>query len=292
MFFLLFLNILFDDINWKGCETKENGFTCDELEKGIKIFKIKIEILNQIPKNSTYISVLPKNNKVFEDILYTRILELVLALYTNSIPYHKQINSFKNIKEDFEDNQWDNDLISVDNMKYENYSLCFETKKLDYNTTFYVDTFSSLLMLTIPSFELMNELGPAYLHILSHYLLNITEKQEHSINTTSKKEYIQECLTKNINLTLENDFLTMITKGDRNAHLIGNLKGWLAHIVTGRKSFIIDPSSKACWKGKTYLSGGISAIYSYTHRSDNDLRFINTQCRNTSNTKEMLKYVL
>ena len=155
MFFLLFLNILFDDINWKGCETKENGFTCDELEKGIKIFKNKIEILNQIPKNSTYISVLPKNNKGFEDILYTRILDLILALYTNSIPYHKPINSFKNIKEEFEENQWNNDLINVENMKYENYSLCFEAKKLDFNTTFYVDTYSSLLMLTIPSFELI-----------------------------------------------------------------------------------------------------------------------------------------
>ena len=284
---------MFDDINWKGCERSENGYTCDELENGIKTFENKIKFFDLISKNPTYISVLPKSKTNIEDILYTRILELILALYTNSIPYHHQFGSFDNFKDEYQETNWNSGLIYVDDMKYENYTLCYENKKLEYNTTFYVDTLPSLLMLTIPSVSLMDELGPAYLHILSHYLLNITKKYDHSVNTTTKEKYASECTIHNhMKLKIEKDFYSMISKGNRNAHLIGNLKGWLAHIVTGRNPFLIDPSSKACWKGKTYLSGGISAIYSFTERSSNDLGYINQQCSSTLNTKKMLQYVL
>lgn len=277
IFFISILFVDFANVNRDGCENNENGYSCSDIDNGIELLNKRI---NEKKKNN-FVHVIPKKNND-ESNKFANILESIVALRTNSRSYNEKM------KESIEKNEKENDFIK--NMHYENYSLCFENATLDYNVTYYVDALPSLLLLTPPSVFLCDELGPAYLHLIAHYSLsNLSFNQTKVL--TDKASIIKYC-PRSYEIEAETNFEKLIYRGKKYFHQIGSLKGWLGHIFSGTSPYLFDPVSKSCWNGTTYLAGGISATYTGTQRSNNDLQRMNSKCKNISNVKKMLKYIL
>ena len=118
------LAFLFDDLNFNECETKANGYTCTELTEGINKFN-KIFFENQNKSQPIFVSVIPKRNRI-QDIVFARIMEVILSIFTHSIPAHEPFSSPEALLKDQDEIQ---ELymrysdISVDFMNYYNYTM-------------------------------------------------------------------------------------------------------------------------------------------------------------------------
>lgn len=74
---------------------------------------------------------------------------------------------------------------------------------------------------------------------------------------------------------------------------IGDMQGVVITLLRGVPSFIYDPVSNTCYKGRSIISGALNPIYSGIYRSNSDLSRGGSEfCHNPDITKNLLKKLL
>lgn len=181
-------------------------------------------------------------------------------------------------------------------------------------------------------YRLAEYLGPAAYHILIHYALNIAlpsskeyRPNEHdsanfyspksnnlkgksgfavlspmSLNTTCVNEYLKNTTNGKkksdilfLDATSKLETLLSVINAEHFGYQIGDIGGVVLTLLRGIPSFIYDPVSNTCYKGRSMISGALNPLYSGIYRSISDLSRGGVDfCHNVEITKKLLKKLL
>lgn len=293
MILIIFLSIFLPALNRKNCNNKYNGFTCDDLNKGVKY--VQDVLLKR--KRSKNISIISKV-KTDSDYLFTRLATLSFALATDTIPVFskKDQNMFK----DYPEIAIIGPNIKYDESKYMNIQICNTSIDLPNTTNYFLINLTATSVLFSPVLNaLYDKIGPAALHILIHLALNLSYSIDNYTNYAvfqgSKRPEPPIC--GNIAgalITNKCNSQTMIeaSKASNFVMPLANLQGWLINLIRGTSPYLYDNVGKGCWRATSYLAGGINPIYPGKGRSELDISRSNIECPNTTITKKYLKILL
>jgi len=279
-----YIAILLPYLNQNHCSDKDLGYTCSDIENGKNI----LNEMMKWPRNHYVSATSPSSHDTI--IIFNRIYTLALALATNSTPYYFQKKNVGNLG---------TPSFGYFGKKPSNFApipQCFNDSVIKETVHYSIDPSPSSLLLNPAIFRLLNKIGPASLHILAHMSLNITTlpNQSSNIFTTNnlisqhcqfqkKPDHISDFSTHNFQKALTHSTI---------AHQIGDIHGWILHIISGKTPYLYDPISKSCWKAKSFRSGGINPFYTGTQRSKFDLSRSNNPCNDIFISKTILSDIV
>ena len=229
---LFLINVFLPALNSKHCDEEKNGYSCEDLNRGI----LKVKQLLKFRRKHYISAIVTSNHETYN--LYSRLFTLILALATNSTPYFVHKQKISQFGKPFIAYQGKKPLNQI------NYPPCFDLTSLNEDLHFKIDPIPSQLLLSPATSRIIKEIGPASLHILIHLALNISNpitKTEKNYSTSSN---ILEKCNNNFNLINDHSYES-IFKGlysNKISHQITDIHGWLLHLLTGSSPILYDIS--------------------------------------------------
>ena len=325
MFLICFLSIFLPYLNRDGCDTPGIGYTCKDLDDGVK----KLEKLLTIERK--YNSSFSAHSKIHGNQMIIRLRAVILALATNTRPLiapcsidtaEIPINDKRKTIVDFPS-------ISIPTKKIKAskiFPLCYDETNITGNVK-YTETMPitiDYLLFNPAMHRLTQYLGPAAFHILIHYALNLstyqnpnTNQEELIFKAKKKKPFFgilspmsptapcidtylnNQSVERNSDTFLEvpvDPILPQIidlVNADEFAFQISDPLGFIISILRGYPSYIYDPVSRTCHKGRSIISGALNPLYSSIYSSQSDFSVLrDTFCGDPNITKEVLKQLL
>jgi hypothetical protein len=141
--------------------------------------------------------------------------------------------------------------------------------------------------------RLYRKLGPASLHILIHFTLNLTE----SVNRSDYDVLIGkvQCGGYSGKEFREKPQLGLMMEAVGAVDVVQQLPsvvGWLVNLIRGEAPMLFDLVGNACWRARSYIAGGINPLYPGTGRSNFDLTRSNYACSEVKETREIIQKLI
>jgi hypothetical protein len=140
---------------------------------------------------------------------------------------------------------------------------------------------------------IVEELGPAGLHILAHLALNLTEGLQRNGAAFATVE--APCIVGAQQAVLEEGLAGEVLEiaGSREfAFQLGDFRGWIMNLVRGLPAVLYDGVSGHCFRPRSYIAGGVNPLYPGVHRSDTDINSANFFCGTHRYTRSSLAHLL
>ncbi|KAK8883378.1 hypothetical protein M9Y10_046028 [Tritrichomonas musculus] len=332
IFIISSLFIFLPYLNRENCNDPGIGYTCKDLEDGVdklqKLLEKKRDFnisFHTFSKNH-YSQIIIR----FYSIVLALATDSapVIALQPIDNPYPKDSESNTQHIPRINPPSFAHVVKKIKSSTF--FPICFNESSLTENVAFQSDMPPTIkpFLLNPSIYRLIKYIGPASYHILFHFALNISSsfpnsqskqninniKDKHGfvvlspmpLNSTCVEQYKsltelkskrkKKANTSNI-IALDSSYtiqsLLETVKAEHFGYQIGDIGGLVATLLRGVPSYLYDPVSNACYKGRSLISGALNPLYSGIYRSSSDLSRDGAEfCHNTDITKFLLKQLL
>jgi hypothetical protein len=275
---LLSLCLFLPGLNRDNCDAPQNGYTCQDLNSGVD----KLTNLIARPRSSQVRFIC----EAFTDSerLFIRLFTVAFALATDSIPILSAHSHFSapEIATVVPDS-------SPQNLA--TFSFCENVSALKSGATFSwsLSANPAHLLFNPTLARLYEELGPAALHILMHYTLNLTDAIERKeYNVIVGRVQCAEYAGREFKDKSRYALLMEAAASATVVQQLPSLAGFLANLIRGEAPVLYDMVGGACWKARSYIAGGTNPLYPGTGRSALDLARSNTACPDAAYARKVI----
>lgn len=333
IFFIFSLSVFLPYLNRDNCDDPGIGYTCKDLEDGVNKLQILLKrernfsISYHTFSKNIYNQIIIRLYTVVLALATDSIPAMGIQLMDKLLINDEKTQSKKPI---VNPPCIAHVLKKIKSSTF--FPICFNESSLTNNIFFQSEMPPMIkpLFLNPSIYRLTEYLGPAAYHILIHFALNITSFSTNSsesndlhistdfkrINFRNKSGFavlspmplnatcINECMSKkqknkkgskviSLDATTSLEDLLKTMNIENFGYQIGDIGGVVMTLLRGVPSFIYDPVSKACYKGRSIISGALNPIYSGIYRSNSDLSRGGADfCHNSEITKTLLKKLL
>jgi hypothetical protein len=261
MLFLSAISLFLPALNRESCQDSQNGYTCSDLDSGLA--KLNSLISRPRTRRLRFIG----DHFVDSERLLTRVFAVSYALATGSTPVLPAQSQFS--------------APSIADVVPESgpsphapppFPFCDNGTLPPGDASWRFDASPAHLLFNPALAQLYAELGPAALHILMHYTLNLTSPLERSadraiVGTVECGEFGGPPLAENARLPA----MLHAAGAAGVAVQLPSLVGFLVGLIRGEAPTLYDAVGRACWRARSYVAGGVNPLYPGAGRSPLDL---------------------
>lgn len=264
---LVFLCCLFlPGLNWDHCDDKENGYTCDDLKRGVA----ELEKLLLVNRSGSIGFRIAKQHPVYT--LYSRLFSVGVALATGARPLFS-----------FEEGWVKPDIAEYRKARKDgpDFRFCQNITSVDGEMWFNIEPSPATLLLNPTLIRLYKRLGPAALHILVHFTLSLNESIAQPVNSQPVKISLRTSL---------NDLL----RASRSPVVqnIPNFVWFMINLIRGRAPKLCSRVGHQCWPARSYLAGGVNPLYPGTDRSNLDISRSVSDCGDPRSLQDLVDLLI
>ena len=273
--FLFFLSLFLPGLNRDHCDDVENGYTCADLEHGVAELQAMLK-----EERHGMVGVFEERHP--HERIFARVFGVGLALATGSTPMFQDYPSIP--KPSF----------AVTGAKVRNppeLDFCANLTSIEGSQWFTVPRHPSMLLLNPTLLRVYKRLGPAALHILVHFTLNLNES--YSFAPLDEPVNVNCPEQPGAKLPSKPAFHEILNAS--RAPIIQKLPEFTAFIVNlirGRAPTLCDGVGHSCWKARSYIAGGVNPIYPGTGRSMLDISRSTHECWDTKVVQDIIDHLI
>lgn len=268
---LFFLSLFLPGLNRDHCDEAENGYTCEDLERGVAELQTML-------KEERHGMVGVFEERQFPEKIYARVFGVGLALATGATPMFQDYPSLPKTS------------FAVTGAKERNppeLDFCANLTRIEGSKWFTVPKDPSILLLNPTLLRVYKRLGSAALHILVHFALDLNES--YSFAPLNEPVNVNCPEGPGAKLRAKPTFHELLNAS--RAPVIQKLPDFTAFIINlirGRAPTLCDLVGHSCWKARSYIAGGVNPIYPGIGRSTLDISRSTHECGDTRAVQDLI----